>query len=157
MQRLGKHAPLQRVHMVRVVSYIFFAISFTCQISFHSSPLPSFISLMLKNVSHPVFAFWLVGRSVGLYVRRGNRCWPSPAESFLVSGPSRLITKFLFIPRSLMCFEIGPLLEKGGVGLPVQATYLLHRTSASVYSQWHSVQVRGLAHYRQQTHFVTLP
>jgi hypothetical protein len=35
-------------------------------------------------------------------------CWPLPAQSFLVSGPAGPETIFLFVPRPLMFFLMGP-------------------------------------------------
>jgi hypothetical protein len=77
------------------------------------------------------------GRSVGWL----NCCWLQPAQSFLASVSSRSMINIFVLSWTYACFEMGPPLRRGRVGLSVQALRLLHRSSALEYPRYHGVQV----------------
>jgi hypothetical protein len=84
-------------------------------------PLRCAGTLTSSTMSHPralsVFAPALVRYRLRIFfVELQSRvvicCWPSPAQSFLVFCPFWTHDYALFVPRPLMCSEMGPCLRR---------------------------------------------
>jgi hypothetical protein len=58
-------------------------------------------------------------------------CWPSPAESFLISGPDGTQNHIFVLLKTLKCFEIGPIFD-GRRGLTITGHSPFHWGTTSL-------------------------
>jgi hypothetical protein len=81
-------------------------------------------------------------------VSPGNFCWPSPAQSFLISDPVGTCDQILVRSKTVYMFGNGVSSStRGEVSFSEYAPHLLHGNSARVYRHSCSVQARAFVLY----------
>jgi hypothetical protein len=74
----------------------------------------------------------------GRSVSRLDCCWPSPAQSFLVSVSTRSTTKIFVLSYTCTCLEMGPPLQRGEGSVFLCRRYVCFAlVSARVYPHCH--------------------